>query len=73
MQLLMYQCLPMQDTLECTDITRVESVSGFSIKEFKVYEYNKETAKQVTQLKICQKSYVSSNGKGTYLSNSMVQ
>ena len=51
--------------------TRVESGSGFSIKEFKVYEYKQGDSKTSYTIEDLPKSYVSSNGKGTYLSNSM--
>ena len=51
--------------------TRVESGSGFSIKEFKVYEYKQGDSKPSYTIKDLPKSYVASNGKGTYLSNSM--
>ena len=30
MQLLMYQCLPMQDTLECTDIQELKVVADLA-------------------------------------------
>ena len=51
--------------------TRVESGSGFSIKEFKVYEYKQGDSKPSYTIEDLPKSYVASNGKGTYLSNSM--
>lgn len=51
--------------------TRVESGSGFSIYEMKVYEY-KQGDEQVThQIPNFPEAYVVSKGKGTYLSNSM--
>ena len=51
--------------------TRVESGSGFSIKEFKVYEYKQGDSKPTYEIKDLPGSYVASNGKGTYLANSM--
>ena len=51
--------------------TRVESGSGFSIKEFKVYEYKSGDAKPSYNIPDLPESYVAANGKGTYLSNSM--
>ena len=51
--------------------TRVESGSGFSIKEFKVYEYKQGDSKPSYTIEDLPKSYVASNGKGAYLSNSM--
>ena len=51
--------------------TRVESGSGFSIKEFKVYEYKQGDLKPTYEIKDLPGSYVASNGKGTYLANSM--
>ena len=51
--------------------TRVESGSGFSIKEFKVYEYKTGDAKPTYNIPNLPESYVASNGKGTYLANSM--
>ena len=51
--------------------TRVESGSGFSIKEFEVYEYKAGDSKPTYNIPNLPQSYVSSNGKGTYLSNSM--
>lgn len=51
--------------------TRVESGSGFSIKEFKVYEYKSGDAKPTYNIPNLPESYVVTNGKGTYLSNSM--
>jgi endoglucanase Acf2 len=51
--------------------TRVESGSGFSIKEFKVYEYKAGDAKPTHSIPNFPESYVASNGKGTYLANSM--
>ena len=51
--------------------TRVESGSGFSIKEFKVYEYKTGDAKPTYNIPNLPESYVAANGKGTYLSNSM--
>ena len=51
--------------------TRVESGSGFSIKEFKVYEYKAGDTKPTYDIPSLPESYVLNNGKGTYLSNSM--
>ena len=51
--------------------TRVESGSGFSIKEFKVYEYKAGDAKPTYTIPNLPESYVATNGKGTYLANSM--
>lgn len=51
--------------------TRVESGSGFSIKEFKVYEYKPGDTRPTYRIPSLPESYVASNGKGTYLANSM--
>lgn len=51
--------------------TRVESGSGFSIKELKVYEYKSGDSKPTYDIPNLPESYVASNGKGTYLANSM--
>lgn len=51
--------------------TRVESGSGFSIKEMKVYKYKAGDRKVTHSIPNLPDSYVVSNGKGTYLANSM--
>lgn len=51
--------------------TRVESGSGFSIKEFEVYEYKTGDARPTYDIPNFPESYVAANGKGTYLANSM--
>ena len=51
--------------------TRVESGSGFSIKEMKVYKYKSGDRKVNHSIPNLPDSYVVSNGKGTYLANSM--
>ena len=51
--------------------TRVESGSGFSIKEMKVYKYKAGDRKVIHSIPNLPDSYVVSNGKGTYLANSM--
>ncbi len=51
--------------------TRVESGSGFSIYEMKVYEYKQGDKKVTHKIPDLPESYVVSNGKGTYLANSM--
>ena len=51
--------------------TRVESGSGFSIYELKVYEYKSGDSKTTHKIEKLPESYVVSNGKGTYLANSM--
>ncbi len=51
--------------------TRVESGSGFSIKELKVYEYKAGEEKPSYNIPKLPESYVVTKGKGSYLTNSM--